>query len=80
MSGLGESGDERQWQPATSKPGEVFTDEGQIRSIGAFARGAVTHDVRLRAYRRSMWLTGLVVIALGVAGVALVVLAASLVG
>ena len=30
------------WQPATSKPGELYTFEGQLRSAGAFVRGART--------------------------------------
>ena len=42
------------WQPATSKPGELYTFEGEMRSIGFFAGRLRTDDPRLRAYRRTM--------------------------
>jgi hypothetical protein len=49
-----DEGDEaREWNPATSRPGEVFTVEGRIAGVGAFARGLSDRDPRTRAYRRS---------------------------
>jgi hypothetical protein len=42
------------WQPATSRPGELFTVEGQLRSGRAFARGLRNRDPRLHGYRRAM--------------------------
>jgi hypothetical protein len=45
---------EDSWQPATSRPGELYTVEGQIRSWGAFARGLRNRDPRLRKYRATM--------------------------
>jgi hypothetical protein len=47
------------WNPATSKPGEIYTAEGQIAGAGAFARGWTNHDPRARAYRRSAMVTAL---------------------
>jgi hypothetical protein len=54
------------WQPATSRPGELFSVEGQIRSAGAFARGVTNRDPRLRDYRRSMRRTALVFVGIAV--------------
>ena len=54
MSRFPEPSDPDDWQPATSRPGEVFTPEGQIRCVRAFARGLKSRDPRLREYRRSM--------------------------
>jgi hypothetical protein len=49
-----DEGDERRaWNPATSRPGEMFTIEGRIAGMGAFARGLADDDARVRAYRRS---------------------------
>ncbi len=60
------------WQPATSNPGELYTVEGQIRSVGAFAQGLTNDDPRLAPYRRSMWRTGLVFVGLAI-GIGVVV-------
>lgn len=60
------------WQPATSKPGELYTAEGQIRATGAFARGLVNRDRRLKAYRRSMRRTALMIVGLAVAVIVVV--------
>ena len=79
VSGFPEPADDNEWQPATSRPGELFTYEGQIRSVGAFAKGMVNHDPRLRAYRRSMWRAGLAVLLLGVIAVVVVAIAGWLV-
>jgi hypothetical protein len=54
VSRFPEPADPNDWQPATSRPGELFTPEGQVRSVGAFARGLRSRDPRLREYRRSM--------------------------
>jgi hypothetical protein len=49
-----DEGDERpEWSPASSRPGEMFTVEGRIAGMGAFARGVANDDARARAYRRS---------------------------
>jgi len=58
------------WQPATSKPGELFTVEGQIRAQGAFWRGLMRGDSRNRAYRRSMARSAAMVLAMGIALIA----------
>ena len=54
MSRFPEPSDENDWSPATSRPGEIFTVEGQIRATGTLARGLKNRDPRGRAYRRSM--------------------------
>ncbi len=46
------------WIPATSKPGETFTIEGRIRSIGVFARNLKSASPRGRSYRRQMLANG----------------------
>jgi hypothetical protein len=66
------------WQPATSRPGELYTYEGQVRSAGAFARGMTNHDPRLRRYRRSMWWAASAVLAIGLGAIAIVVIVVSL--
>lgn len=73
MSRFPEPSDENDWSPATSRPGEIFTVEGEIRSYGALARGLKNRDPRGRAYRRSMQRVALWCVA---AAVALVVVAA----
>jgi hypothetical protein len=60
VSRFPEPSDDSDWQPATSRPGELFTVEGRIRAAGAFARGARNKDPRLKQYRRSMQRTSLV--------------------
>ncbi|MDO8389669.1 MAG: hypothetical protein Q7V57_04200, partial [Actinomycetota bacterium] len=67
MNGGQDHNHDDDWQPATSKPGELYTPEGQIRMTGAFARGLTRGDSRNRAYRRSMVRSALMVIAMGVA-------------
>jgi hypothetical protein len=47
--------DERlEWSPASSQPGEVFTIEGRIASVGALARGLANRDPRARRSRRAV--------------------------
>lgn len=41
------------WNPATSRPGEIYTIEGRIASAGAFAKGLANRDARAKAYRRA---------------------------
>jgi hypothetical protein len=41
------------WNPATSRPGEIYTVEGRIAGAGAFARGLANADARARAHRRA---------------------------
>ena len=73
MSRFPEPSDENDWSPATSRPGEIFTVEGQIRATGTLARGLKNRDPRGRAYRRSMQRVALWCVA---TAVALVVVAA----
>ncbi|CAB4363111.1 MAG: hypothetical protein F2681_06805 [Actinobacteria bacterium] len=60
------------WQPATSAPGELYTPEGQIKAMGAFARGATNRNPRTRAYQRSMARTAAAVMAIGIAVIAII--------
>ena len=55
--------DPSDWQPATSRPGELFTPEGHIKEAGAVARGLSNDDPRLRQYRRPLVRTGLLILA-----------------
>ena len=64
------------WQPATSKPGELYTFEGQLRSAGAFVRGARNKDPRAKHYRGSMQRTAWTFVGIAL-GVVVVVIAAS---
>jgi hypothetical protein len=66
--------DSDDWQPATARPGELYTYEGQIRSVGSFFKGLRRKDPRLKSYRRPMQRTALLVVALAVAVVAIAVL------
>lgn len=72
MSRFPEPSDENDWSPATSRPGEIFTVEGEIRSYGALARGLKNRDPRGRAYRRSMQRAALWCVAAAVAAVVVV--------
>jgi hypothetical protein len=62
------------WQPATSRPGELYTPEGQIRSTRNFVEGLMSKDPRRKAYRRPMQRAALLVIAFAVVFVAVVIL------
>jgi hypothetical protein len=53
VEAMDEGEERRDWSPASSRPGEIYTVEGQIGSAGAFARGFSNRDPRARAYRRS---------------------------
>ena len=53
-----------EWQPATSRPGEIHTVEGQIAGVGAFARGLKRRAARRRrgrggVLRPALWIAGL---------------------
>jgi hypothetical protein len=73
-----EPADERDWQPATSRPGEMFTVEGRIRATGVMARNLKNDDPRLRRYQWSMVKTGLSVLGLGILAVVVVSVVANL--
>jgi hypothetical protein len=74
VSRFPEPPDPDDWQPATSRPGELFTFEGRMRAGNAFLRGLRKRDPRLKDYRRMMRRTGLVFF-----GLALTVLVAGVV-
>ena len=77
MSRFPEPNDELDWQPATSRPGELFTVEGRIRATGAAARNLANDDPRLRRFQWSMVKTGLAVLGFGLAAIVLVAVIAS---
>ena len=77
MSRFPEPNDELDWQPATSRPGELFTVEGRIRATGAAARNLANDDPRLRRFQWSMVKTGLAVLGFGLAAIILVAVIAS---
>lgn len=61
------------WQPATSRPGELYTYEGQIRSFGHFFRALRRKGPENDRYIRPMVRMGLFFIALAVVFVAVAV-------
>jgi hypothetical protein len=63
------------WQPATSRPGELYTVEGRSRAAWAVLSGLRNRDPRGRAYRRQMFRVGLLFLAL----VAVIVVIAAIV-
>jgi hypothetical protein len=65
------------WQPATSKPGELYTVEGRIRSAGTFWRN-LRRGGRRTAEQNSMIRIGLWVMAAAGAFIALIILLALL--
>ena len=69
-----------EWTPATSKPGEVFTPEGQIQQAGQFARAIKHRDPRSAPYQRQMWKTGLAVVGIGIAAIVIVSLVLAAIG
>jgi hypothetical protein len=77
VSRFPEPNDELDWQPATSRPGELFTVEGRIRATGAAARNLANDDPRLRRFQWSMVKTGLAVLGFGLAAIVLVAFIAS---
>jgi hypothetical protein len=78
VSRFPEPNDELDWQPATSRPGELFTVEGRIRATGAAARNLANADPRLRRFQWSMVKTGLAVLGIGLAAIVLVAVVANL--
>ena len=68
-----EPSDDPDWQPATSRPGAVFTVEGRIAGMGAFARGLKNLGRRSSRDRRSMVTIAVACLAVCVAIVALAV-------
>lgn len=77
VSRFPEPNDELDWQPATSRPGELFTVEGRIRATGAAARNLANDDPRLRRFQWSMVKTGLAILGFGLAAIVLVAVIAS---
>jgi len=55
------------WTPATSRPGELYTPEGQSRARWVFLSGLRDRNPRHRAYRSSMMRLGLVIVGVGIA-------------
>lgn len=53
------STEDSNWSPATSRPGEIYTVEGRVRSVGVLARGLRRSSPRGRRYRRAMVFTGI---------------------
>lgn len=79
VSRFPEPSDPNDWQPATSRPGELYTVEGRIRAGAAFARGAHNKDPRLKEYRRSMRRAALVFVCIATgAGVLVAIITAVL--
>ena len=76
MSSPPDDTSDNDWLAATSRPGELYTVEGQIRSYASFARGLRNRDPRSKAYRRSMRRAGLIMIGL-IVGLTAVVMAVS---
>jgi hypothetical protein len=62
------------WQPLTSEPGEIYTVEGRIRGVGAFASGLKHRSPRSSEYRHSMARVALTVLGIGVAVAAVAIL------
>lgn len=66
MSRFPEPSDPEDWQPATSRPGEIYTIEGESRARWAMLKGLKNRDPRFVAYRNSMIRTGLMIAGIGV--------------
>ena len=62
------------WQPATSGPGELYTYEGQIRSVGHFFRALRRKGPENDRYTRPMMRIGLLFVAAAAIFVAIVIL------
>jgi hypothetical protein len=62
------------WQPATSRPGELYTYEGQIRSFGHFFRALRRKGPENDHYVRPMVRMGLFFVAIALVVVAVAVL------
>jgi hypothetical protein len=60
------------WQPATSRPGELYTVEGQSRARWVFLKGLRNREPDRNRYRSSMYRLGLVFIGVGLAAALLV--------
>jgi hypothetical protein len=60
------------WQPATSRPGELYTAEGQSRARWVALKGLRNRDPAQRRYRSSMYRVGLAIIGIGVLAAVLV--------
>jgi hypothetical protein len=71
---------EHEWQPATSRPGELYTVEGEARARWSFLSGLRYPNPRSAAYRRQMLRTGALVIGIGLLVIAAVIVVVALVG
>lgn len=72
MSRFPEPSDPDDWSPATSRPGEIFTIEGESRARWAAMRNIKNRDPRFVTYRNSMIRTGLTIAGVGVVVVVVV--------
>lgn len=66
MSRFPEPSDPENWQPAVSRPGEIYTVEGESRARWAMLKGLKNRDPRFVACRNSMIRTGLLIVGVGV--------------
>jgi hypothetical protein len=62
------------WSPLTCEPGEQWTIEGRIRTVGVVARNLTNNDPRYVAYRRRMtrplrWVLGSIGAAIAIGSV-----------
>jgi len=64
--------DQDDWQPATSRPGELYTVEGQSRARWVFLKGLRNRSPGRNRYRSSMYRVGLTMIGIGLAAALLV--------
>jgi hypothetical protein len=71
---------EHDWQPAMSRPGELYTVEGEARARWAFLSGLRYPNPRSAAYRREMLRIGALVMGLGLLAIAAVIVVVALVG
>jgi hypothetical protein len=55
------------WQPATSKPGELLTPEGEFKAAAAVLRNLKHSDPRGKRYRRGMQRTAWAILGVAVA-------------
>ena len=61
--------------PVTSRPGEIHTIEGQVRTAGRLPEGLKNRDPRGRPFRRSMHRAAMWYVAVAAAALVVAVLA-----
>ncbi len=69
---------EPDWQPATSRPGELYTVEGEARARWSFLSGLRYPNPRSKAYRGEMLRIGALLLGLGLLAIAAVTVVAAL--